>query len=75
MAPEVSLTPEVYHPADPKRDYSSPGFILSIADNKLCIDNKTRVTKDGNSTWLYQFSRPVAQQWNFVPLTELRVAE
>jgi len=29
--------------------------ILSIADTKLCIDNKSRVTKNGNPTWLYQF--------------------
>jgi len=49
--------------------------ILSIADTKLCIDNKSRVTKNGNPAWLYQFKGSVAQQWNFVPLVDLRQSD
>lgn len=52
----------------PCRSQAAMGIaILSVADAKLCIDNKSRVTKDGNPTWLYQFKGSVAQQWNFVP--------
>jgi len=40
----------------PCRSQAAMGItILSIADSKLCIDNKSRVAKDGNPTWLYQF--------------------
>lgn len=76
IAPEALLSLAVYNPADQKQQWEllkSPGFILSGADNKLCIDNKNRVAKDGNPAWLYQFNGSVAQQWNFVPLMSLRV--
>ncbi|WP_198400367.1 MULTISPECIES: hypothetical protein [Bradyrhizobium] len=53
----------------------NPGFILSLPDNSLCIDNKTRGTSDGNSVWLFKFNGSPAQQWNFVPLMNLRAME
>ncbi|MBO4228499.1 RICIN domain-containing protein [Bradyrhizobium neotropicale] len=78
VAPEVLLSLKVYNPADAKQQWEllkSPGFILNDVNEQLCVDNKNRVTSDGNPTWLYQFNGSVAQQWNFVPLSTLRVAE
>lgn len=75
LAPEVLLSLKVYNPADQKQRWEllkNPGFILSFADNSLCIDNKNRVTSDGNPVWLFKFNGSPAQQWNFVPLMNTR---
>lgn len=78
VAPDALLSLKVYNPAIQSQRWEvlkSPGFILSLPDNSLCIDNKTRGTSDGNPVWLFKFNGSPAQQWNFVPLMNLRAME
>ncbi|MGU2452346.1 RICIN domain-containing protein [Pseudomonas aeruginosa] len=54
---------------------SKPGFLLSMANAELCIDNDGRGVKDGNTVWLYNFNGSPAQQWRLVPLMNMMLAE
>ncbi|WP_210168621.1 RICIN domain-containing protein, partial [Bradyrhizobium viridifuturi] len=70
VAPEALLSLKVYNPAIQSQRWEflkSPGFILSLPDNSLCIDNKSRGTSDGNPVWLFKFNGSPAQHGTSFP--------
>jgi len=45
------------------------GFITSVANPSLVVDDKGRGTAPGNPVWAYPINGSPAQQWKLTPLT------
>ncbi|NRQ19013.1 hypothetical protein BHMPCIPO_06280 [Ensifer sesbaniae] len=67
VAPEVPLVLSVYNGAPTKSQQWSftarPGYITSIANTSLVVDNQGRGTEPGNPVQAFGFNGSVAQQW------------
>lgn len=67
IAPEVPLVLSVYNGAPTKSQQWSfiarPGYITSLANTSLVVDDKVRNTNPGNPVWAYVFNGSIAQQW------------
>lgn len=76
---EVPLVLSEYNgtPSDSQRwtFLSRPGFIVSMANTSLVVDDKYRGTEDGTPVWGYPFNGSPAQQWKPVSPFALLAAQ
>ncbi|RAZ92381.1 hypothetical protein DPM33_00200 [Mesorhizobium hawassense] len=67
IAPEVPLVLSEYKGAPTKSQQWSftvrPGYITSLADKSLVVDDKLRGIDPGNPVWAFGFNGSIAQQW------------
>ncbi|WP_211441459.1 RICIN domain-containing protein [Collimonas humicola] len=67
VAAEVPIVLSVYNGAPTKSQQWSftarKGYITSLANTSLVIDDKVRGTTPGNPLWAYPFNGSIAQQW------------
>lgn len=67
VGPEVPLVLSAYNGTPTKSQQWSflvrKGYITSLADTSLVVDDRGRGTQPGNPVWAYPFNGSVAQQW------------
>ncbi|PTE06199.1 RICIN domain-containing protein [Mesorhizobium helmanticense] len=77
IASEVPLVLSEYKGTPTKSQQWSiilrPGYITSVADTSLVVDDKSRGVGPGNPAWAYVFNGSIAQQWR--PMDPFQAAQ